>query len=333
MKRIDAMEYADRMTEERLASLESRIRRIYGQAGREIEEQAAKYYARLEAQDIARRKQVDNGQITEREYREWLRQMMTAGEQYERQRDRMAQRMTDANRLAAEYINGEVPSVFAENRNYTAFDTERGYGDLSFSLYDENTVRRLILEQPDLLPKVDIDESIDIPWNRAKITDTITAAILQGKSIPETAASLRDVADMNRASAVRNARTAITGAQNAGRQDAYAHAASMGIQFRKRWVATFDGRTRDSHRDMDGVTVPYNASFRTPLGSVMLYPGDRAGLPGDVYNCRCTMRSVEKEGIEAEPRMRRARDPATGKNVLIRSMTYRGWEAWKNAKG
>ena len=133
---------------------------------------------------------------------------------------------------------------------------------------------------------------------------------------------------MNENSAVRNARTAVTSAQNAGRQASYEHAAAMGISVRKRWVATLDKRTRDSHRHMDGKEVPYDQPFHTDLGSTMMYPGDRNGLPGDVYNCRCTVVSVEKPGIEAEPRMRRVRDPATGNNVVVKDMTYAEWEWW-----
>ena len=43
------------------------------------------------------------------------------------------------------------------------------------------------------------------------------------------------------------------------------------------------------------------------------------------------MRTVEKAGIEAEPRQMRVRDPATGKNVLVNEMTYAEWEKWKKA--
>jgi len=44
-----------------------------------------------------------------------------------------------------------------------------------------------------------------------------------------------------------------------------------------------------------------------------------------VWNCRCTMRMVEKEGIEAEPRQMRVRNPETGRNELVSEMTYKEW--------
>lgn len=323
----------DRWTDEQLAAIESRIVQIYAAAAQELTEKASHFYADLEERDAAMLERVEDGTMSEEAYRQWLAGQMAAGERYEAMRDELAARVSEYNQLAAVYINGKTPEIFRENRNVSAWLLERGYGDLSFTLFDEHTVRRLILERPDLLPPVSIDIPLDLRWNQGKITDVVTSAILQGKRIPDVAKDLSLVADMNRTAAIRNARTAVTGAQNAGRQESYNHAAAMGITVYKRWVATKDSRTRDSHRSMDGTVIPYDESFHTDLGSVMMYPGDRNGRPGDVYNCRCTMRTVEKPGIEAEPRMRQVRDPATGKNVVVKDMTYDEWERWVKIRG
>ena len=60
-----------------------------------------------------------------------------------------------------------------------------------------------------------------------------------------------------------------------------------------------------------------------------MFPGDKAAPGHLVYNCRCTMRTVEKDGIEAEPRQMRVRDPITGRNELASDMTYQEWCAMK----
>ena len=324
---------SDKWTDEQLALIERRIRAIYSATADELAEKAAAFYRDLEARDMAMRERVEDGTLSEEAYRQWLQGQMATGERYEAMRDELAARVSQSNQLAAVYINGKTPEIFRENYNVSAWLLERGYGDLSFTLFDENTVRRLILERPELLPPVSIDIPLDERWNQGKITDTIVSAILQGKRIPDIAQDLRLVAEMNRVSAVRNARTAVTSAQNAGRQESYNHAASMGITVRKMWVATKDSRTRDSHRAMDGTVVPYDEEFHTDLGSSMMYPGDRNGKPGDVYNCRCTMRTVEKPGIEAEGRQMRVRDPATGTNVVVSAMTYSEWERWVKRRG
>ena len=327
----------DRYTDEALAAIEARLHRIYKKAADEMTRKAQAFYERLAERDLAMRRRVASGAITQAEYETWLRRQMLTGRISEDMRDTLAGQITDTNVSAAAYVNGQLPEIFAVNHNYEAYGLERTYGDLSFTLYDAETVRRLITQSPELLPEISERLAVDIPldlrWNREKIVDVITSAILQGKTIPQIAGELETVVGMNEGCAIRNARTAVTSAQNAGRQASYEHAAEMGIAVRKRWVATLDGRTRHSHRAMDGVTVAYNEPFVTPLGSVMQYPGDRDGKAGDVYNCRCTVRTVEKPGIEAEGRKRRVRDPVTGKNVVVSDMTYAEWEKWVRKRG
>ncbi len=80
---------------------------------------------------------------------------------------------------------------------------------------------------------------------------------------------------------------------------------------RRMWMCTKDGMTRNAHRKADGQIVE---GTETPIiisGEEMMYPGDKSmGAHGwNIYNCRCTMRTVEKDGIEAEPRQTRVRNP------------------------
>lgn len=334
---MNAMDDADRLTAEALEAVEARITRVYAQAAAELADRAAEHWRELPERDAAMRQRVARCEMTESAYRDWLRGQLLTGQVNEDLRDAVAREITDKNLWAADHVNDWSEDVFAFNRNYAAYGLESTYGSLSFTLYDKETVRRLLEESPELLPEISerlaIDIPVDLRWNREKIVEVVTSAILQGKSIPDIARDMGIVVGMNRTSAIRNARTAITAAQNGGRMSAYRQAAAAGIDVHKRWITTKDTRTRDSHKEMDGVELPYNEVFVTPLGSEMEYPGDPAGKPGDVYNCRCSMRTVEKAGIEAEARMVRVRDPATGKNVVVRDMTYRQWERWVKSRG
>ena len=89
---------------------------------------------------------------------------------------------------------------------------------------------------------------------------------------------------MNKASAIRTARTAVTGAQNAGRMDSYVAAEKMGIKVRKEWLATIDGRTRHSHAMLDGQTVDIDKPFKVD-GEEIMFPGDTSAPGYLVYNC------------------------------------------------
>lgn len=323
---------AHQQTDKLLEDLERRVGTIYKQAADEMQLQVTQFFAAYKQKDAEKRGQLNAGEITPEEYRQWRLAQMARGSRYEAMRDTLAERMTKANEVAAAYINDATPGVYSLNRNYTAYTIEKVAGNVGFTMFDEATVRRLIVEQPDLMPyypeKRAIQRGIDLAWGKRQITANVTSGILRGQSIPDLAKDLLlSIPSMNRASAVRAARTAVTGAQNGGRMASYKAAADMGIKVRKRWTATKDGRTRRSHASLDGETAPWYETFSNGL----MYPGDPSGPPREVYNCRCTLRTAEKAGIEAEPRQMRVRDPETGKNVLVSEMTYSEWERWKKA--
>lgn len=322
------------LTEEELEELERRISKVYADAEKELQSTIDDYFAKLEKRDLKMRARLEAGEITESEYKEWRLAQIGRGKRYEAMRDRIAERMTNANEVAIAYVNDATPSIYSLNRNYTAYTIEKVHGNVGFDLWDESTVRRLIVEQPDLMPyyppEKAVKRGIDLAWGKKQITSTITSDILQGKSIPNIAKDLRTgIPDMNKTAAIRTARTSVTGAQNAGRQDSYVAAEKLGIKVRKRWIATKDNRTRHDHGMADGQTVDYDKPFDVG-GYALMFPGDMAsGAPGHLlYNCRCSMRTVEKEGIEAEPRQMRVRNPETGKNVLVNEMTFSEWQRW-----
>lgn len=324
------------LTDEQLAALERRISDIYGQAADELKETIDAYFESLRERDGKMREMVEKGEITEKHYKQWRLNQIGRGERYKELRDKIAARMTDATETATSYINDATPGIYSLNRNWTAYEIEKSVGNVDFTLWNEQTVKRLIKDNPDMLLYYPGDIAIKygdhIKWIRQCVGKTITSAILQGKSITKIANELQQkIPGLNRSFAVGTARTAITNAQNAGRQDQYLLAKQMGIKVKKRWIATLDGRTRHAHAMADGQTVDVDADFDVD-GYKMAYPGDRRAPGYLLYNCRCTMRTVEPEGIVAEPRQRIAKDPKTGKNVLISDMTYQQWLKWKGSQ-
>lgn len=328
---------AHQWTDEELQRLERRIARVYREARDELQDAIDAYFESFRERDEQIKKligTVQNGkEWTEEDYRQWRLAQIGRGWRFEDLRDKIAERMTKANETAIAYVNDATPGVYSLNRNYAAYTIEQAAGNVGFTLWDESTVRRLIVENPGLMPfypeKKAVKRGIDLAWGKKQITANVTSGILQGKSMGKIASDLQKrIPEMNRSSAVRAARTAFTGAQNGGRMDSYKAAEDMGIKVSKRWVATKDGRTRHSHRRLDGETVDWDKKFSNGCR----YPGDPKGKPDQTYNCRCTLRTVEKPGIEAEPRQMRVRDPKTGKNVLVNEMTYDEWEKWVQSR-
>jgi SPP1 gp7 family putative phage head morphogenesis protein len=281
---------AHKMTEAEIEALERKIKKEYDQALRDAERKASAYFDKFEEQDLKQLQKLKAGEITVSEYKTWRTNKMLQGKNYNALVNRLAADLSNADKIAMKMVGDALPGVYALNSNFAAYDMCRNTGaNLSFDVYDRKTVERLIKDEPELLPAPRVDIPKDLQWNKQHIRSALTQGVLQGESINKIAKRLRNVTDMDRRAAVRNARTAMTGAQNAGRYVRYKEAEEkMGLVFDKVWIATHDARTRDSHLDIDGTQVPRDEEF--PNG--LMYPGDPEGEPGEVYNCRCTMKSV-----------------------------------------
>lgn len=336
-------DYAHQATDRELADLERRIARVYREAWEDLEKTVIDYFDRFIERDKEMRKRIGteiNGKVwTDADYQQWRLNQIGRGERFDDLAIKVAERYTNANETAVAYVNDATPGIYSINRNYAAYTIEQVAGNVGFTLWDEQTVKRLIVEQPDLMPyyppKRALQRGIDLAWGKKQITACVTSSILQGKSIKGMADDLQTrISDMNRTSAIRTARTAVTTAENAGRQDSFVAAAKMGIKVKKRWVATKDNRTRHDHGMADGQIVNYDNPFIVG-GYKIMFPCDGTlGAPGhEIYNCRCRIVSATDVDFEAEPRKMRIRDPETGKNVVVNAMTYTQWEEWVKSRG
>lgn len=314
-----------KLTDKELARLENRIREAYREAADEMQDTINEYFKSFIERDKKMQQLLAKEEITQEHYDQWRLAQIGRGERFKALRDKLAERMTDAHATAIAYTNDLTPGIYSLNRNFAAYQIEQIAGNIGFDLWDERTVKRLIAERPDLMPAYPkeraLKRGIDLDYGKKQITASVTSSILQGKSIKGMADDLQKrIESMSRESAIRTARTAVTGAQNAGRLDTYYAAEKMGIKCRKMWVATLDDRTRDSHAALDGEIVENDKTFSNGCR----FPGDPRGAPGEIYNCRCTLVS-EISGIDAPAGMRRARNPETGRNELVEYQRYKQW--------
>lgn len=304
-------------TDNLLARMEKEIRDVYKNAYKDARKTADEYMLRFQADDLKKREQLHNGKITLRDYKAWRKSHLLTGQRYQDMADALAKDMTNANQIAASIINGYLPEVYAINGNYAAYQVESiSQINTGFTLYSRETVERLILDKPDLLPMmVSIDIPIDLRWNKQKINSAIMQGILTSESIQKIAKRLANVTNMNHVSAVRNARTMVTSAENGGRVDSYRRAEKMGIKLKQEWVATLDGRTRHSHRQLDGEKVKVGDKFSNGCR----FPADPQGAAHEVYNCRCTL-VASLDGID---------DSDAERYSKLGDMTY---DEWKRSK-
>lgn len=289
--------------------LEQRIHKIYQQASKEMTEKLKQML-----KDYERKAQKNKEIMTDEEYAEWRRRRATEISNLLNKQEHLAKMMVEADQVATEAINSQMPLVYGEGYNHGTYQVESvGNVNTMYTLYDADTVERLIKEQPELLPKnLKLNIPKDLKWNQQHITSAITQGIIQGESMDKIARRLIGVVGMDERAAIRNARTATNGAQNAGRLNAYKRGRDMGIDVKKKWLATYDNRTRHSHAVIDGEKVDLDDEFSNGC----MCPGDPNGPPSEIWNCRCALIPV----VNGED------DDSWKDNVLVGD---KGYEAWK----
>lgn len=213
-----------------------------------------------------------------------------------------------------------IRDIFSESYYRSAWAMETGAEvSLGFTLLKSEAVEAAILNPLDRITWPERVKDNAHILNR-QIRGEITRGIIQGYSYDKTARAVKDRMDIGASKAIRIVQTETHRAQSQGTQMVFEKAAAKGLVFKRVWVSTLDGRTRDRHRALDGQKVDTDQPFKMS-GMEAMYPGG-FGIASMDINCRCTVRT-EIEGME--PQLRRARDEKTGKNVVISNTTYQEW--------
>lgn len=313
-------DYASRSTDKAVESLERRIRKVYSEAQKDIEDKTKDFWDRHRAKDAVYRQQVKDGKITKEDYQAWMRGQVFQGKQWEAKMQQVQSTLAQANKDALNIINGGRIQVFATNSNWTAYTLEHEAGvNFGFGVYDADAVTRLLRDDPSLLPAKKLNVPKDKLWNKGNMNRQIAQGIIQGEGIDKIAKRLANVTGTNKKAMLTNARTMMTGAQNAGRQEGYQRAQKMGIKLRKEWIATLDGHTRVNHAALDGQVVDIDDPFKVD-GYSIAYPGDPHAHPSMVYNCRCT---TAAKLIDYPSKGAQRYDNIAGKP--IKDMSFKEW--------
>lgn len=313
-------------TDTEVAKLEKELKAVYNKAYKDILQKQKDFNEKYKAKEEKKLKQVASGQMTQEEFDHWKKGQVFQGKQWENKKKQILDTIYNTNEIATGIVNGKTHNVFTFNANYTAYNLEHGVGiNFGFGLYDEATVINLIKNDPQLLPKWKIDQPKDYIWNQKKLNRQINLGIIEGESLDKIAGRLGNTLVTQNFNKMRTfARTAMTGAQNSGRQIRLEEAKKLGINLKKEWMATLDSHTRMNHRELDGQKVNTEDYFEVN-GLKIRYPGDPQAHPSMVYNCRCTMVG----DIKNYPATYDRYDNIDGKP--IKGMTYQEWAKAKAA--
>ena len=325
-RKNDTDDYGYKKTDEQLEELEARLSSLYTETSKNVQKELEDFLKQYKDDDAEKQKELKAGTITEKEYKAWKRDSILNTKKMQAQVDALTEDLTNTDKLAMQMINGQLPSVYASNYNFEGYKTEtiaqaNGIDYSSFTVYNAEAVSRIVKEKPDLLPSPSVDIPKDQKWNKDHINLAIAQGIVQGDPVDKIAERLQIVTKMDENAAIRNARTALIGAQNAGRKDAADRVRASGIEMIDVWSCTYDDRTRDTHIALDGQERGKDGYFHTFTGEKLEYPCDPNGAPAEVYNCRCRLNSFIK-GI----------DHSKDKELYEDFMEKGGYEGWEKTK-
>lgn len=292
----------------------------YKKAYTELKKKADKYFAKYDKQVKQWMDAVKAGEKSDADFLAWKQREMINNKRYGSLVRTLSKELTKTDQMARDIVNGHLADVYVENYNFMAFELCKETGiNLRFDLVDRRTVEKLAKSDKIPLPKASLNTIKSMKWNEKNIKSALYQGIIQGDSMDDIAKRLQKVSGMDEEASIRNARTMVTSAENAGRQDRMEEAAEeYGIEMQKTWIATLDDRTRDAHAELDGESVDIDQPFENSIGKIM-YPCDPDCPDGEnVYNCRCTMIT----SIKKYPKDLSRREMGRG----IEGMSYDEWK-------
>lgn len=293
----DARQYTDA----ELYEIEKELERIYKRSQKELMEEWDKYMkdisVTLGALWLAYQNAPDDATRTQalKDYQDAVQNKTLRNQWYRKMVENTTRRLAHVNQIAADYVNGRIPDIYYVNYQQAAQELFASGYDIpqmqtAWDIRSEQTMQNLAMGNIDL-PTRKVNTVKDMVWNMRQINSTVLQGVLMGESIRDITKRLMPIVNNNEKSAVRAARTMVTGAENKGRQDSYNDLESEGAVLNKVWIATPDARVRDWHLSMDGQEVGIHDKFTDGNGDKLDYPGDAKAPGRTVWNCRCTMRS------------------------------------------
>lgn len=172
---------------------------------------------------------------------------------------------------------------------------EDGFIGSVFDMHGQGVPLMMPIDRNAMVQAVTLDSKIskglytrlgeDITALKKKITSEVSRSILNGTSYAETARQLAGITRIGYNNAIRITRTEGHRIQVTATMDAMEAAKDRGADVVKQWDSTLDGRTRPSHRRVDGEIRELDESFSNGLK----FPGDADGRAAEVINCRCAL--------------------------------------------
>ena len=178
-----------------------------------------------------------------------------------------------------------------------------------FDLQGQGIPLILPLDQEQMISAITLNSKLSAPLYNAlgynvdalklDVLREISRGIAQGLSYQEMARNLKNVTNVDYNKTLRIAKTEGHRIQQEATYNVQKRAIAKGAKVVKQWDSTLDGKTRPTHRALDGQIVGVDEYFKSESGYKALYPGD-FGVPSEDCNCRCCLLQRAKWALSDE---------------------------------
>lgn len=163
---------------------------------------------------------------------------------------------------------------------------------------DQTAAVRAILTNSKLSAGLYARLGIDLLQMKTDISREITRGIASSLTYKDIARNIKNVSGVSMGRAKTIARTEGHRIQETSRSDVQKKAKNIGADVVKQWDSALDGKTRDTHRKLDGQIREIDKPFEVD-GKKAMYPGE-FGRPEEDINCRCRSNTRAKWALSAE---------------------------------
>ena len=160
----------------------------------------------------------------------------------------------------------------------------------------------------------------DIDSLKSHVIAEISRGVAQGNSYMEIARNISKLAEISFNNAYRIARTEGGSISSQAQLDNIQESINEGADLLKRWDATLDTRTRQTHLELDGQTIEYNEYFKSSVGEV--FAPHQFGIAEQDINCRCRLSSVPRFDLDKTKWTRK-------NNITGEIIPYKTYQKWK----
>ncbi len=191
--------------------------------------------------------------------------------------------------LIIDALNAEQFTLVSE---YLARCYELGFVGSVYDLHGQKIPVILPINQKAMVKAVTLDSKISkklygsyVDELKQRIQAEVSRGVATNLPYENIARNLTNTTTISFNKAMRIARTEGHGVQCKAAFEAQHKAKEAGAAIVKQWDSTLDGKTRDSHRRLDGQI----RELDEPFSNGMMIPSDSKGGAAEVVNCRCAL--------------------------------------------